>query len=43
MGVEDDDGDFAVAEDGELIGFLHEAKLSFCESHLPELKNICNV
>ena len=34
---------FAVAEDGELIGFLHKAKLSFCESHLPELKIICNV
>ena len=27
--------DFAVAEDGELISFLHKTKLSLCESHLP--------
>ena len=27
--------DFAVTEYGELISFLHKAKLSLCKSHLP--------
>ena len=34
MGVEDDDGDLAVAEDGQLVGLLHQTKLALGEGHL---------
>ena len=34
VGVEDDDGDLAVAEDGQLVGLLHQTKLALCERHL---------
>ena len=34
VGVEDDNGDLAVTEDGELVGLLHQTKLAFCERHL---------
>ena len=34
VGVEDDDGDLAVAEDGQLVGLLHQTKFPLCERHL---------
>lgn len=34
MGVEDDDGNLAVAQDAQLISFLHQPKLALGESHL---------
>lgn len=34
MGVKDDDGDLTVAQDRQLIGLLHQTKLSFGESNL---------
>ncbi len=34
LGVEDDDGDLAVAQHGQLIGLLLEAELALRESHL---------
>lgn len=32
--VEDDQGDLTVAQHTQLVGFLHQAKLSLCERHL---------
>ena len=32
--AEDDEGDLAVAEDGQLVSFFHHAKFSLVESHL---------
>ena len=32
--VEDDDGDLAVAEDGQLVRLLHQTKLALCKRHL---------
>ncbi len=32
--VEDDEGDLAVTQHAQLIGFLHQAKLSLCKRHL---------
>ena len=34
MGVEDDDGDLAVAEDAQLVRFLHQTELPLGERHL---------
>ena len=34
VGVEDDDGDLAVTEDGQLVGLLHQTKLALGECHL---------
>lgn len=34
MGVEDDDSDLAVAQDAQLISFLHQPELALGESHL---------
>ncbi len=33
-GGEDDEGDLAVAEHGQLVRFLHHAKLPLVEGHL---------
>ncbi len=35
-GGEDDEGDLAVAEHGQLVRFLHHAKLPLVEGHLRE-------
>ena len=35
VGVEDDDGDLAVAQHAQLVGFLHQAELPLGEGHLP--------
>lgn len=34
--VEDDQSDLAVTQHTQLVGFLHQAKLSLCECHLRE-------
>ena len=34
VGVEDDDGDLAVAQHAQLVGFLHQAELPLGEGHL---------
>ena len=34
VGVEDDDGDLAVAEDAQLVRFLHQTELPLGERHL---------
>ena len=34
VGVEDDDGDLAVAKHGELVRLLHQTELPLCEGHL---------
>lgn len=34
--VEDDQGDLAVTQHTQLVGLLHQAKLSLCEGHLRE-------
>ena len=39
VGVEDNDGDLAVAEDGQLVGLLHQTKLALCKRHLSK----CNI
>ena len=36
MRVEDDDRDLTVAEDGQLVGFLHQTELALGESDLQE-------
>ena len=38
--AEDDEGDLAVAEDGQLVSFFHHAKFSLVESHLYEINLI---
>ena len=35
MRVEDDDGDLTVAENTQLVGFLHQTKLPLGEGDLP--------
>ena len=43
MRVEDDDGDLAVAEDGELVGLLHQAKLALCKGHLDKCTSLISL
>ena len=43
MRVEDDDGDLAVAEDGELVGLLHQAELALCEGHLDKCTSLISL
>ena len=38
--VEDDDGDLTVAEDGQLIGLLHQAKFALCKGNLERRLNV---
>lgn len=44
VGVEDDDGDLAVAEDAQLVSFLHQTELPLGECHLaiPLVRNSLN-
>ena len=37
--AEDDEGDFAVAQDAQLVSLLHDSKLSLVERHLEQNKN----
>lgn len=36
--VEDDQGNLAVTQYTQLVGFLHQTKLSLCECHLKEYR-----
>ena len=40
MRVEDDDGDFAVAQDAQFVGLLHQTELTLRERNLGENKKI---
>lgn len=41
--VEDDEGDFTVAQNAQLIGLLHQSKLPLHEGHLERQKNLSRV
>ena len=41
MRIEDNDRDFTVAQNAQLVGFFHQTKLSLCESDLT-IPLVCN-